>query len=265
VDDPKSGEITLRQLLTHSSGLPAGGLFDGKQDAGALEQRVRWLSGVKLNRAPGSGYEYANDGYATLGMVVQAVSGKPYQEYMAKNVFTPMGMSDTTFDPVAAAKAGLVQGYTTRAGIVTPVDTPLSSAMAPAGMHLSSARDIGNYFVSLLSGSTVVSQASLQEMWKPATPMDPSGQASYGFGWAVVKLPSEVLLAHDGSVFSAGAFFALDPVRKLVIGVLVNLENSTLDEVGQGIFMLLSGAEVPPTPARSVPPPSTFKPHTAVW
>lgn len=262
VDDPRSGEITLRQLLTHTSGLPAGGLFDGKQDAGALEARVRSLASLKLHRAPGSGFEYANDGYATAGLVVQAVSGMPYEDYMAKSVFAPLGMSDSTFDP---ARTGLVQGYTLRRGVVTAAPTPLSRAIAPAGMVLSSAADVGHYFEALLGGKSTLAQKSLDEMWKPAIALDPGGQTFYALGWGIFNLPSGPILTHEGSVFTAGSFFALDTKQKFGLAVLVNLQNRVMSEISQGIFGILSGETPPPAQAVAVPAPSRFNPDRSVW
>ena len=93
VDDSSSDRITLRHLLAHTSGLPTRTNFDGNRDPNALERHVRTLSSSKLHRAPGSGFEYANDGYAVAGLVVQVVSGMPYAEYMTKFVFTPLGMT----------------------------------------------------------------------------------------------------------------------------------------------------------------------------
>lgn len=263
VDDLKSGEITLRQLLTHTSGLPAGGVFDGKQEAGALEARVRSLASVKLNRAPGSGFEYANDGYAVVGLVVQTVSGMAYEDYMAQKVFAPLGMSSTTFDIAAASRTGMVQGYTLRRGAVRAAPTPFSRAIAPAGTMLSSASDVGHYFEALLNGNSTLSQQSLDEMWKPAVPFDELG--AIALGWGVFNLPSGPVLTHEGSIFTAGSFFVLDVRQKFGLAVLVNLQNRTMSEVGQGVFGILAG-ETPPPPQRvTVPAPSSFKPDKAIW
>jgi CubicO group peptidase (beta-lactamase class C family) len=265
VDDEHSSNVTLRHLLTHTSGLPLGGLYDGKQDAEALERHVRSLATVKLNRVPGDGYEYSNDGYAILGLVVQAVSGMPYEDYMEEHIFTPMNMNDTTFDPVTAAEQGLAQGYATRGGVVTPVDTPFSRAIAPAGMVISNANDVGHYFVSLLNENSIVSQVSLETMWHPAVPLDPQGQNAYGFGWGVLDMGDMTLVTHTGSIFSSGSFFVLEPSQKVGVGVLVNLQNTSSSQIGQGVFMLLSGAEVPPVQATPAPQASTFIHATSVW
>ena len=114
--DERSADITLRQLLSHTAGIPADETYDGAQDDGALERRVAGLADVPLRRAPGTGFEYANDGYSVAGLVVQRVTGMPYEHYMAQAVFTPLGMERTTFDPTEAATWGWAHGYAKRRG-----------------------------------------------------------------------------------------------------------------------------------------------------
>src|SRR5919202_2819982 len=103
MDDERAAEITVRQTLSHTAGIPAGIHTDGAQDDQALQRRVASLASVKLSRAPGTGYEYANDGYSVAGLVIQTVSGQPYEDYLAAHVFEPLGMARTTFD---LARAG---------------------------------------------------------------------------------------------------------------------------------------------------------------
>jgi CubicO group peptidase (beta-lactamase class C family) len=111
VNDPRGPAITVRQVLTHTAGLPTDLVLDGNRDPDALEQRVHQLANVKLNRDPGTAYEYATDGYAIAGLIVQTVSGMPFKDYMAQNIFAPLAMQDATFDPDEAEQHGLAQGY----------------------------------------------------------------------------------------------------------------------------------------------------------
>jgi CubicO group peptidase (beta-lactamase class C family) len=98
LNDPRAVDVTVRQVLTHTAGLPAGGLHDPAQDDEALERHIASLVSTELRFAPGGGYEYANDGYSVAGLVVQRVSGVPYEDYLAAQVFEPLSMARTTFD-----------------------------------------------------------------------------------------------------------------------------------------------------------------------
>ena len=172
VADARGAAITLRHLLSHQAGLPGGAVLDGAQDDAALARRVAALRDVALLAAPGEGYEYANDGYAVAGLVVQEVAGRPYERVVEEGLFAPLGMARSTFDPARAAAEGLAQGYTKRRGEVGPTPTAPSRGTAPAGMAFSTARDAGRYLLALLSGGAlggarVASAAAVGALWTP--------------------------------------------------------------------------------------------------
>jgi CubicO group peptidase (beta-lactamase class C family) len=101
-DETASAQITTRHLLYHTSGLPtAAGMeqalsADARPDA--LEQRVRALRSVQLNRPVGTSYEYSNEGYITLGLLVQELSGQSYETYMRTHLYGPLAMRQTFTD-----------------------------------------------------------------------------------------------------------------------------------------------------------------------
>lgn len=162
VNDSRGSTITLRQLLSHTSGLPSAIKFDSNRDPNALEHHVRSLANTTLHRMPGSGYEYANDGYAVAGLVVQVVSKMPYADYMRKFVFAPLGMMDATFDIARAERDVMAQGYVKQRGSFVPRPMSVSQGIAPAGTLLTSARDVGRYLVALVNGGQgVISSNSL--------------------------------------------------------------------------------------------------------
>src|SRR6185436_3527179 len=138
-DDPRSAQITIRQLLNHTSGIPASASLTGAQDPDALERRVRALEWEKLRSDPGARWEYANDGYNTLGLIVQTVSGMPYEQYVADKILNPLKMTRSTFDPARATDLGLAQGYIRRKGELRAEKTRLTKAYNPSGMLLTSA------------------------------------------------------------------------------------------------------------------------------
>src|SRR4051794_35835945 len=143
MDDPRFGSITVRQLLNHTSGIPASASLDGNQDADALEQRVRALDWEQLRSAPGTHWEYANDGFNVAGLIVQAVSGMPYEQYVQGRILKPLGMGRSTFDPAQGAAFGMAQGYVKRKGQVQAEKTRLTRGYDPAGMLLTDAEDSG--------------------------------------------------------------------------------------------------------------------------
>jgi CubicO group peptidase (beta-lactamase class C family) len=229
---------------------------------------------VKLHNAPGTHYEYANDGYSVAGFIVQKVSGVPYEEYMDEHIFSPLGMRRTTFDPAIAAEWGLAERYTKRSGTVTPGPLPFSRAYAPAGMLVTDSADIGRYLRMLLNrgeleGTQVISSDSLDQMWtaQPAT-----GENEYGLGWGLHTDNGMTYLYHAGDLAipsqtygSSSAQFLLVPTRHIAVGVLANMSSAEKSQIAQDAVSVALGGE----PAVHPTPPdwrhTTFTADRAVW
>jgi CubicO group peptidase (beta-lactamase class C family) len=97
--DDRSSQITIRQLLTHVSGLPDVedyGWATPEYDEGALERYVKSLASVKLRAAPREKYAYSNIGYDILGDVIAKSSGRTFEACVADTIFRPLGMSSST-------------------------------------------------------------------------------------------------------------------------------------------------------------------------
>jgi len=121
---PEASAVTVRQLLTHSSGL--GNFFEPRNMAAMMKARTATdllplIAGDKPAFAPGSRFAYSNSGFALLGILVERVSGLRYGDYLARHVFTPAGMTDTGLDPrpLATLAVGM---------------TALQPGMAPGGL-----------------------------------------------------------------------------------------------------------------------------------
>jgi CubicO group peptidase (beta-lactamase class C family) len=108
-DPAASARITVRHLLYHTSGLPDSACFTGQLTM-TLEQFVRSLATVTLDRPVGSRYEYCSANYDVLGLIVQTVSGQPYGTYIEQHVFAPLQMHDSFASEPEARRDGLAQG-----------------------------------------------------------------------------------------------------------------------------------------------------------
>ncbi len=268
LDDPRSAQITVRQLLSHTSGIPASASLTGGQEPDALERRVRALEWEKLRTAPGARWEYANDGFNTLGLVVQAVSGVSYEQYVADKILTPLKMTRSTFDPARAAELGLAQGHVKRKGELRAEKTRLTKAYNPSGMLLTSAEDAGRYLAALANGGTldgarIVSQDSLDQMWTPAARVGDT--LDYGLGWFLSQQEGLRAVVHPGEVLTMGSMFLLVPERKIGVAVLANLDVDGKDEIAEGVARLLVGMEPVLREVPRIGPENTFVPDRAVW
>src|SRR6266568_3205077 len=125
VADPvASARITLRHLLYQTSGLPASACSTD-QVTMTLEQFVRSLGTVVLDRPVGSRYEYCSANYDVLGLIVQTVSGQPYGTYVQQHIFAPLQMHDSFASEPEARRDGLAQGYRWLFGVPAPFEPPV--------------------------------------------------------------------------------------------------------------------------------------------
>jgi CubicO group peptidase (beta-lactamase class C family) len=243
-----AGRITLRHLLTHTSGIPRrtglGSLEGGA--APTLEARLRGLDHVELHRAPGSGYEYANTNFEILGLVVETVSGVPYESYLADRVFEPLGMEDTTLEFVEP-----VQGHTRWFGLPVPSRLPYIAAAVPSGYVTTTAADMGRYLVAQLNGGGgVVSASGLAELHRPAV-AGPHG--AYGKGWTVGPFADQPAVWHHGNALVHSTTVVLLPGTGRGVAVMTSdasLRTLSSDRIATGVVRMLS-REPPPPPGRA--------------
>ncbi len=272
VADPgAAASITLRHLLTHASGLSrrAGIAHMTERDnsALALEQTVRMLSSEQLDRPVGSSFEYSNANYAVLGLVVQAVSGQSYEEYVQQHIFNPLQMQHSYVAQTEAAQNGMATGYRQWFGFPFAArDLPYPRGMIPAGYLISSAEDLAHYLIAQSSqghygDAALLSPQGMAALHSPLIAAAPEGyhhqpSGSYGMGWYVMELNGLSVIAHDGDTPSYHADLIIMPAGKSSdqawgIAVLMNtntvLMGDRIRNLAAGVASLVAG-QAPPAP-----------------
>ena len=211
---------------------------------------------------PGAAWNYSNFGIAVLGRIIEVVSGKPYDQFMAENIFQPLGMKDSYFD-VPPEKASRVSTlYTTVDGQLRPLARPTPAGAripSPDSGLLSTAADLARFNQMMLNkgtlnGKRVLSPAAVEAMTTSYTGDMKAGYApgvGQGYGYEVVR---EALGLYRytsiGSFEKAGVnrtYFWADPAKDLV-GVILMQRNTggpaadLADEVN--VFMAMAAAAV---------------------
>lgn len=186
--------VTLAQLLSHSAGLIRDGL-----DAGQWQGRRPFLSEAELRKAlaeppvyPGSTrFKYSNHGYGLLGLIIEAIVGEPYSDWIAREVVAAAGLKETLPDGPAPARMPMARGH----GTVLPLGRRVSmpgdfsiAAVAPAGGFISTAGDLAHFFSSLAPNakSTLLSPASRREMTRRHW-QDGEGPTALHYGLGVMS------------------------------------------------------------------------------
>jgi CubicO group peptidase (beta-lactamase class C family) len=225
-----SGQITVRNLLNQNSGLPSyegrQGIADNDQSSMALENGIRELSSVQLSQPAGQGYEYANENYDILGLIVQTVSGKSYEEYVRSAIFAPLQMSHSAAALSEPAAIDIATGY--RYWLFRPVafDAPYPRRTTPSGFLISSAEDMAHYLTAQLNGGVygnhqLLSPQGIATLHTPGAKMSPL--SSYGMGWVIQGQPGSTEIWHNGDVSNFHANLLLLPDQHIGIVILINV------------------------------------------
>lgn len=248
VSDPEaSSKITVRHLLNHTSGLSEVGDPNASAYTSSLEEQARLLVDARLTAPVGSRYQYYNQNYRLLGLLIERVSGQSYDDYLYSNVLEPLGMTNTTADPAEASN--LAQGYSRAFGFPLPQSQHYIPGALPSGYLVSTAEDMARYLLAQLNnrqanGDQLLNPVSLAAMRTP-----PAGIGSeYGMGWMVMENGNT--LAHGGALEYFQSFVALGLKEEMGLVILYNqnsLENMLLENnaIRDGLFDLLHG-ETPP-------------------
>jgi CubicO group peptidase (beta-lactamase class C family) len=226
-----SRTITIRQLLTHTSGL---GSFVGPEWDRMSRRLFRELSDYKpLVRGerpafpPGTGWSYSNTGPLLLGVVIEKASGENYFDYVRAHIYGPSGMRDTDCWPLDEPVRNLVMGYSpAREGSGWRENTVHNIFRGgPAGGGYSTVGDLLR-FAHALQGGKLVSKASLDFMWTDHPPHN------YGAGFTIEATAAGTAYGHDGIFAGVSTRFHIYPATGYVVAILGNLDYAApgLDE-----------------------------------
>lgn len=249
-----SDEITVRQLLNQTSGIP-GTIYEPvgyHQGPTAMVEMVKSMEKTRINRPPGSSFEYSNLNYSLLGALVERVSGKTFEDFVQERIFTPLGMNDSTLIPQIAASRDRADGHQMMLGKIITRNTPIYESIQPAGWVMSSAEDMAKWLLvnmndGYLNGRQVVPSAVIELMQTPSAKIVKEGEnTNYAMGWFTGKTKNgEPVIWHGGDTPNFLSEVIILPERNLGIVMLVNSQTSrNAHSVAVGIASLFMGYEL---------------------
>jgi len=241
--DGKPGNLTLRHLLTHTSGM-AEATAEESKDARTLADLIPHFAAKPLKFEPGTKWQYCQSAINTLGRIVEVASGQPFQEFLEKRLFGPLGMKDTTFYPTPEQAARIAKAYKVADGKLEEVavkgDYDFRRAnrypAANGGLY-STAPDYARFCQMILGqGSLDGKQYLKPESVKLMTTIQ-TGDLKTGFtegngwglGWCVVRQPQGPTAALSPGTFGHGGAYGtqawIDPVKQVIYVVMVQRSN----------------------------------------
>ncbi len=223
--NPSGKAITLRQMMSHFSGLvrepPAGNYFD---DSGtSLRDMVASLNATTLVYPPATTRKYSNAAIGTVGYLLEKRSGTPFASYLKRVVLEPLGLTSSAFEPEPELVKRLAHGLmSTQHG--RTFDAPdFQLGMAPAGSMYSTMPDLARFMSALFAGGMGVNgrllqRATLEKMWRPQ--FAPAGtREGAGIGFEVGELGGRRAIAHGGAIYGFATQLSALPDDKLGVAV----------------------------------------------
>jgi CubicO group peptidase (beta-lactamase class C family)/D-alanyl-D-alanine dipeptidase len=219
--NPFDKAITLRQLMSHRSGLvresPAGHYFDDSSPS--LQRSVASLNGTELVFPPEKRTKYSNAGIAVVGLVLERTQKEPFAKYLGRTLLGPLGMKHSGFEPTDEIRKELAQALMwTYHGRTFGAPT-FELGTSPAGCLYTTVLDLARFESALFAGGNgIIKRETLDAMWKEQYP-DPANDRPFGIGFAIGKLDDQRRLGHSGAIYGFSTELAILPERKL--GVVV--------------------------------------------
>ena len=228
-EDPRRTTVTFRQLLAHSSGLPAyEKLFLGAQTRDDL---LRTAFSVPLKNNPETQAEYSDVGFILLGVALERIAGESLDRFCQREIFGPLGMSHTSYNPPASWKSKTPataddQAFRKRViqGEVQDENASVMGGVAPHAGLFSTASDLANFAHSMLNGGTPIIRRETVALFTRRQSSPPG--TSRALGWDTPSGASQ-----SGKYFSRSSFGHLgytgtslwiDPERQISVTLLTN-------------------------------------------
>ncbi len=208
-------EITIHQLLTHTSGLPSEYAADGITDR---NEAVRTILALPLKSKPGTDVSYSNDAFNLLAAIVEIAAERPYEKYIAQEIFGPAGMTNSGFWP------GPAEGQTIARVASAPrreIARPNWGFRGSTGIY--STVDDLHAFTRALRAGRIASSATAERALRPQVDR-PGNATDIGYGWFMVERAGVPVIMHGGfeSGLNHGGVIYIFPTRATTVVLLSN-------------------------------------------
>lgn len=207
VSDKRLFDVTIRQLLLHTSGMPDVedyGWDKPEYDDEALSRWVLHESPRKPLFDPGTDRKYSNVGFEVLGVVIEQLSGLSFEAYMQRNIFEPLGMNDSTFYYPDVPEAQRTTGHQGEGQRHPISDYPYNRRHAPSSTLNTNVEDMARFVMAMLNdgeldGVRIINSNTLRDMWDPGWVISEDPPSAAAMGWVVEDFNGHRMVRHFGS------------------------------------------------------------------
>jgi CubicO group peptidase (beta-lactamase class C family) len=228
-------KITIRHLLTHTSGLGDYPEDFSLQKDYTEDELLKMVTAQPLAFAPGKKWAYSNLGYLTLGILIHKVTGKFYGDILQERVFSKLGMTSTRVISEADIIPNRAAGYRLKDGTLKNQEwvAPTVNTTADGSLYLT-VEDMAKWDEAL-EARQLLSAGGFEQMWTP-TPLNDGSKAPYGFGWQIGKnAAGHQLLEHGGAWQGFAAYIGRHPDERLSVVVFCNRAGASATHIARVI------------------------------
>jgi CubicO group peptidase (beta-lactamase class C family) len=256
LNDERFRQITLRQILSHTSGMPD--MDENEYDElvahpeyneGAAERYVRGLSSRKMVASPGERFAYSNIAYNVLGDLISKISGQSFEDYMKENILCPSGMPESTFYYPDVPCERLAVPHLRAPGMMVNPVYPYHRADAPASFLHTTVVEMCHWAITNMNRGVfgkkrILHPASYAVMWAPIVKREfPPWREEMGLGWSLGHFEGKRVVGHGGGGFGWTCLLAMFPETNQAAIVLCNDESSAHERAMEAAVHTMFGKE----------------------
>lgn len=242
---PNGDQITLHDLLTHSSGIPNFTSFPTYGKMMKMEftpaELVQTFADSTLEFAPGSQYQYSNSNYVLLGYILETVTGQSYEDLLQQNILDPLGMKNSGYDHHGPILPKRATGYFKTLTQSRNADFIDMSVPFAAGAIYSTVEDLYKWDRALYTDKLLPKKYRDQIF----TPYVSAGRFDYGYGWAMGKIPvgtsgdSTYVVHHSGGINGFTALITRFTQDDKFVILTANIATDALEDITLSIANVL--------------------------
>ena len=250
--DDRYKQITVRQMLSHISGMPDVQDYEWNKpqyDDGALERYVRSINDRKLIAEPGVKMQYSNMAFEVLGDVIAKVSGMSFEEYVKRNILDPLGMKNSTLLVKQADPALLTSPHVQNPSYEVEVSKvfPYNRMHAPSSTLYSNVLEMSRWAMANLNrgeldGKRILKASTYDLMWKPA------GEQfqDIGISWFLTKYKGHFVVNHSGGDTGFVSLLVLVPEKRIAVVMMSNYDRASLRVINNAALDIALGLKPEP-------------------
>lgn len=255
LDDTRLNKVTIKSLLTHTSGMPDMDDFqwnNPQTDDKALERFVKEQANKKLLSDPEESWSYSNIGYEILGDVIAKVSDMPFESYVKKYIFIPLGMTHSTFLRSDIYKKSRVKAHSGILNTFALDFYPYNRRHAPSSTYHTNGDELAMWLNAFsnkkrLVETGVLEDKTLKTMW--SIPYGERQGWGMALGWFKTITNKRTVYSHSGGDEGFNAYMAVYDDRDAGYGFMMNKEHGPFEEIRIALEQAAENQTLPPIPS----------------